>query len=313
MIPSRLIKSLATSANTAIDMVLRNGAPGQTTPTGEVGFVAAVTLGGVYDIAAAWTPILNPHGYSVKISGVFCHQSPKATFTDIHSNVVSCELADLLVVVEDHTGGSLGRRWAALVQAKMAAIGGGQKLTQPGDLRQLDLLTRWPSFSLPSNYTAGKRDFSTCSYAGSTLDCGRYGLIAKQPNPGWHQQAPAAAMPAGGDRLGTFLANMVEVGQVGYGREATGLGDDWSQTVDELMTRTHARFFNYASGFPGRQKRGHSALAMPAAVAPGPFSPFSYFYHGGMPPPSGGRPDGPTEEEPDEAISVLRIGIGRNE
>lgn len=309
MIPSSLIPSLASAANTAIDSVLRVGAPGQATPTGEVGFVAAVTLGGVYGIAAAWQPILHPHGYSVKISGVFCHQSPKATFTDNHGNVVSCELADLLVVVEDYTGGSLGRRWAALVQAKMAAPGGGQNLTQPGDLRQLDLLSRWPSFRLPRAYPAGGRDFSTCKHAGKTIDCGRYGLIAKQPNPDWHQQPPAATMPAGGDQLGTFLANMVEIGQVGFGRESTGLGDDWSRTVDELMTRTYANFFNYASGFPGRQKRGHSAFAMFAAV---PRSlPFAYLSSVDIAPPSGGRPDDPAEDP--EGISVLRVTIGRNE
>ena len=141
MVPHHLVASLATTADTAIDNVLRVGAPGQSKPTGEVGFVAAVVIGGVHDIANAWSPLLHPHGLSVKMGGVFCHQTPRATFANNSGKIVSCELADLLVVVEDNTGGRPGRRWAALIQAKMAAPGGGQTLTQPADLRQLDLMS----------------------------------------------------------------------------------------------------------------------------------------------------------------------------
>ncbi len=235
MIPSHLINSLATAANTAIDNVLRTGAPGQTIPTGEMGFVAAVTVGGVYDIATAWNAILQPHNLTVKMNGVFCHQSPKVTFTDSQGHLVSCELADLLVVVEDYTATAL-RRWASLAQAKMASSRGGQTLSQPGDLRQLDLFLHWPPFTLPGKYAAGQRDFQACAHAGSHLNCGRYGLISGQPYPDWHQQSPAIVMPAGGDKLGTFLAKMVETGQTSFGREATGVNDDWSRTVDELMT-----------------------------------------------------------------------------
>jgi hypothetical protein len=310
MVPNHLIASLATAADTAINNVLLEGAPGQSIPTGEVGFVAAVVIGGVYKIANAWSPLLRPHGLSIKMSGVFCHQTPRATFTDNHGNNVSCELADLLVVVEDSTGGRPGRRWAALIQAKMAAPGGGQTLTRLGDLRQLDLMSRWPPFTLPRNFAPGARDFATCRYHGQLLDCGRYGLIDGQPRPDWHQQAPAPAMPAGGDRLGTFLAQMVETGQVGYGREATGLGDDWSRTVDELMTQTYSQFFNYAAGFSGRRQRGHSALSMAISC---PYDPFFFCSHSDRPPPSGGRPDGPGDDEIPTGISLLRIAISSDD
>lgn len=314
MIPSHLIPALASAADAALGASLRNGAPGQATPTGEVGFVAAVVVGGVYNLAAAWRPILRPAGFSLQVSGVFCHQSPQVTFTNSHGQVGSCELADLLVVVDDITGYGAGRRWAVLIQAKMAASGGGQTLSGARDLRQLDLFSYWPTFTLPPTFSAGVRDFATCNHAGSPFDAGRYGLIARQPSPLWHQQGPAAAMPPGGDELGTFLARMVETGQVGFGREATGLADDWSRTVDELMTRTYASAFNYAAGFPGSQNRGHSAMAFATPVALAPFGWPGWLFervHG--PPPSGGRPDERLEEEPATGISVLQIGIGRTD
>ncbi|MER8777007.1 hypothetical protein [Mesorhizobium sp. M0977] len=60
---------------------------------------------------------------------------------------------------------------------------------------------------------------------------------------------------------------------IGSSGEATGVSDDWSSTVDELMTRTYAKSFNYISGFSGRQRRGHSAFATLAAAATGPLLP----------------------------------------
>lgn len=310
MVPNQLISSLATAADTAIDHVLNVGAPNQQIPKGEVGFVAAVVLGGTYDIAKAWKPLLNTYGLSVNMSGVFCHQTPKATFKDNKGMVVSCELADLLVVVEDYTSGRLSRRWAVLIQAKMAATGGGQTLTQIGDLRQFDLMSRWPPFTLPKNFMPGKRDFSNCKKAGIPIDCGRYGLIEGQPSPNWHQQAPATVMPTGGDRLGSFLAHMVETGQVGYGREATGLFDDWSRTVDELLTQTYSQLFQNATGFSSSQQRGHSAFAMSNWS---PYYPILPFLIADKLPPTGGGFEELGDEEKPTGISLLRIVIGSKE
>lgn len=315
MIPSSFIPQLAASADAAIHTVLTNGATafGQALPKGEVGFVAAVVLGGVSEIARAWSPILRPYGYRVKVSGVFCHQSPEATFTDLAGVRVPCELADLLMVVDDLTAGATGKRWAALVQAKMAKTGGGKTITGTEDLRQLDLLTRWPPFTLSSSYQPGPRDFSTCRHGGAPGDCGRYGLIGRQPNPIWHQQAPAPTMPMGGHELGSFLAHMVESGQTGFGREATGIGDDWSRTVEELMRVTYANLFNYVTGFgPNNpQRRGRAAMAYMTSE-PWPYYYLNHFFGGGRLP-SGGRPDDLDEGAPEGGgISILRIGIARD-
>lgn len=318
MVPSHLTATLAAAADTEIDQALRHGAPGQNSPTGEVGYVAAVVLKAVPDIAQAWRPILRPHGFSVRMTGVFCHQSPQASFIDASGIPQRCELADLLVVAEDLTAGSAGKRWATLIQAKIANAGGGATLSASRDLTQLDLMTRWPLLTLPTAYSKGARDFSTCSYTGVTIECGRYGLIETGASLDWRQQAPAKSMPAGGDTLGSFLANLIETGQRGYGREATGTGDDWSRTVDELIRVTGAQAFSYAAGFAGRRQRGHSGVAY--VTAPGSFPwphPYNWFGHGGdVSLPNGGRPDGPEDfdDRPEgEGISLLRIGVTRTD
>ena len=314
MIPSSLIPQLSAAADTALVPVLQSGAAshGQAQPTAEVGFVAAAVLGGVPAIARAWRSTLRKAGYRLHMHGVFCHNAPKATFTDSTGNKVSCELADLLVVVDDLISGS-GRRWAVLIQAKMANPSGGKSISGQDDLRQLELLTNWPPFDLPASYQCYSRDFSTCMHSGQPFDCGRYGLIDTQPLPYWHQQAPAMSMPSGGIQLGSFLARMLETGQTGFGREATGRGDDWSRTVDELMKVTYSNLFTYASGFGAgnRQQRGHSAMTYVSAYGPGYWFP-RFLRHTAIPP-SGGRHDG-REEGGDGGLSILRIGIaGRGE
>jgi hypothetical protein len=311
MIPRHLIASLGSAANSAINGVLRTGAvsAGQATPNGEVGFVAAVVLGGVPAITKAWWPILRPAGYSVSMTGVFCHQTPRASFIDAAGKPRQCELADLLVVAEDLTSGTPARRWAVLIQAKMATPGVGQSLSSQGDLIQLGLLSHWPPFTLPPGFAPGARNFTICPHAGKALDCGQYGLVDPQPFPLWHQQAPAQAMPYGGKELGTFLAGMIESGQVGYGREATGFADDWSRTVDELMKVTAGLGFTYAAGLKGRHPRGNTSVAF--SISSGDERYPSGQWHR-EPPPSGGRHD-QAEDAPSEGINLLRIGIARIE
>jgi hypothetical protein len=308
MIPNSLTPLLESAADKEINKILRTGATSvnQKIPNGEVGFVAAFVLGGVPAIAAAWQPLLKPHHLSVRMSGVFCHQTPMATFIDSSGAPRTCELADLLIVVDDLTSGAPTARWAVLIQAKIASATGGQKLTKQGDLNQLDLLTHWPRFTLPSGFATGQRDFSTCAHAGSVIECGRYGLIDKQPKPIWHQQAPANPMPAGGDELGTFLARMVE-GRSGYGRKATGLSDDWSRTVDELMKVTAGLAFTYAAGLKGSHQRGNSALALVIAHDSPSFASGRW---ASGPPPAGGKSERPPDG-PSEGINLVHIGISR--
>ena len=315
MIPSNLIGSLAMTADAAIDAALLSGAPGQKTPTSEVGFVAAIVLGAVPDIATAWHPILHPHGYSALLTGVFCHQTPQASFTDSSGNPQTCELADLMIVVDDITSGAAKRRWAALIQAKMAKANGGKTLSKIKDLAQLDLMTRFPPFRLLPGYAPGFRDFATCLYLGTTADCGWYGLISKRPSREWHQQVPAKSMPAGGRKLGSFIAKMVEAGQVGFGREATGVSDDWSRTVNELLMVTRSQVFNYAAGFSRSQPKQIHKIAFTATFRWPDDQAYGFLHLPADLLPTGGKPRRLDEAEGPEGggISIIHIEIGRSE
>jgi hypothetical protein len=307
LIPTSLTPSLEAAADAEILQVLTTGATvaGQAKPTGEVGFVAAFVLGAVPEIARAWRPLLAPHGLSVRMTGVFCHQAPQASFTDSAGASQVRELADLLVVADDLTTGALSERRAVLVQAKIASTGGGKHLSGKGDLAQLDLLSHWPPFTLPAGFAPGPRDFSTCRHQGSLVDAGRYGLIERAVAD-WRQQAPAVSMPAGGDRLGTFIARMVE-GRQGYGREATGTADDWSRTVDELLKVTGGLSFTYSAGLKGSHPRGNSHLAL--VIARDRAEGYVSGHWASGEPPSGGRAEPSLDPPPSEGINLLHIGI----
>ena len=299
MIPPQITPWLQRTANCAVMRALRFQVP---TAHQEPEFVAAVVWGAIPEIAMYWEPIFNHAGLSAKFSAVFCHQSPMATFQDSQCNVRRCELADLLVVVDDTTSGTLVQRRAVLVQAKMAESQGGKTLTRLGDLTQLELYSTWPSFELGSGFPGGLRDFSTCLHAGKPDDCGRYGLIGGCPLV-WHQQEPAQAMPSGGVELGTFLARMVE-SRSGYGREATGLADDWSRTIEDLMRITFNKVFRLSRA-RWTDSRGIS-VSLPASGNAVGLQIRGQDNEGG---PSGRESDRFEERPGDDGISLLHVEI----
>jgi hypothetical protein len=102
---------MAIEADAAIDNALLAGAGPIVRPKKEVAYVAAVTLGGIYDIAEAWRPICFGHGMSLRLAGVFCHAAPIVRFKG-RSGKTDCELADLLVVTDIRMGSTLTRRAA---------------------------------------------------------------------------------------------------------------------------------------------------------------------------------------------------------
>jgi hypothetical protein len=114
-------------------------------PRSEIGFVAAVTLTGIWDIAKAWTSLCENHGLKLELSGVFCHAAPKVLFSGTKTRPSRCELADLLVVVDITTAGNLVRR-ATLIQAKMARAAGRVSLSGASSAVQLDLYQNWYLF-----------------------------------------------------------------------------------------------------------------------------------------------------------------------
>jgi hypothetical protein len=71
MLPRKTVSAMGSAANRAIDNVLVQGSHAMISPPRtEVGFVAAVTLGGIRDIATAWSSICGGHGLTIQISGV---------------------------------------------------------------------------------------------------------------------------------------------------------------------------------------------------------------------------------------------------
>jgi hypothetical protein len=178
VVPSALISSLERAANNAIRPVLSSGAPGiVAVPTAEVGFIAAVVLGGVPAVAAAWGAILNSVGLRLSLVGVFCHQSPMVRFRSGGTNH-QCELADLPIVVDDITGASIVDRRAVLVQAKMTTAPGLVTIAGTSTV-QLDLYSNWHAFTLPTGFSPKPRDFHVCPLPGSSFENGRYGAIPR--------------------------------------------------------------------------------------------------------------------------------------
>lgn len=88
------------------------------------------------------------HTYpGVRFSGIFIHQSPKATFNGKYGNPSTCELGDLLVVCHNKVDGD-DRYNSALIQWKKTDK--ASETITGNDLKQLDLYEHWPSFSLSS-------------------------------------------------------------------------------------------------------------------------------------------------------------------
>jgi hypothetical protein len=183
---------------------------------------------------------------SLDLTGVFCHGAPIVNFTGSKRQAKSCELADLLVVVDVTRAGVLGRR-AALIQAKMARAAGRVSLSGMSTTTQLDLYQNWYVF-----------DFEDAAYGmsgvnftprGDAAYSGTFGVIDRHFKnvPIWTQHAasPTPLITSHHVMLGTFIAAMALGARTGYGRLATpSLKTDWSKTIERLLSVTYARAFH---------------------------------------------------------------------
>ncbi|MBY5401045.1 hypothetical protein [Rhizobium leguminosarum] len=260
----KIAGKLVASADAAIGQSLSNGAPGSVkAPRTEPGLVAAVVVEAVPAMARAWRSHLQPLGLAVEISAVFTHQSPKVRFTSSANVTGICELADMLVVIDDLR---TKIRTAALVQAKMAAQRGWVKIGGYQNKLQLNLFQNWPPFDFEEKvYNLQQVDFQK---SGGAAGSGVYGIIDRHwltaPRvPNWKQLDPSvvpgatAAAPTLGEFIVLMLGNKA-------GRDAT-LGQypsDWARTVEALLKVTfhnqfHERRSMGASAFP----RGNTTMA----------------------------------------------------
>jgi hypothetical protein len=311
LLPRSVILEMAAKANDAIDDVLVVGSETMVLPPRtEVGFVAAVTLGGVTDIARAWKPLCKSHGVGLDLTGVFCHGAPVVSFNDRKGRSAGCELADLLIVVDVTNAGVLTRR-AALIQAKMARAAKRVSLSGSSSRVQLDLYQYWHKFDFKdAAYGLNQVDFTI---GPKELDSGTIGVIDRhlKTQPVWTQHAvrPTPEIISDEPYLGTFIAEMVDGTRPGFGRLATpALQTDWSKTVERLLQVTYQRAFLHAPPLGGAsQPRGVRATACVNFAMRANLMKMM----------SGGSGKGPpfdfeTKEDDDRpgGISVVHIGIG---
>ena len=266
MLSSQATKAMSDAADAVIGNVLLHGSNGmRTVPRSEVGLVAAVTLGGIDKIAAAWRPILSASQFALSTTGVFCHAAPMVRFSHPGILVQTCELADLLVVVDFmHKGATV--RTASLIQAKMAAKAQRITLTGSSSKRQLGLYQSWPSFAFVDGIY-GTDQYILKSATGE--QSGTFGVIdrhfKKTPAapPIWtqHEAMPTPSIVTIEPMLGTFIAHMAVPST--YGRIARPGGrDDWSKVVDLLLTVTYAKVFRHKPTLGvSSPKRGVTSLA----------------------------------------------------
>ncbi len=246
-LPRSVIVQMAALANHAVDKALLVGSEAMISPPRtEVGFVAAVTLGAIRDIAGAWKPICSGRGLGIDLLGVFCHAAPLVQFTDAKRKLRHCELADLLLVVDINSKGSFVRR-AVLVQAKMARAAARVLLSGTSSRVQLDLYQNWHRFDFEEVvYGLSRVDFTK---GGRASDSATIGVIDRhfKEQPIWTQHAvsPTPSVISDEPHLGEFMAEMVG-GALGFGRVATPiLQTDWSRTVEKLLDVTYKRAFHH--------------------------------------------------------------------
>jgi hypothetical protein len=311
LLPRHVIVKMAVRANCAIDKALLVGSPTMISqPRTEVGFVVAVTLRSIWDIAAAWTPLCSRLGLRLDLAGVFCHAAPLVQFTDARRELRHCELADLLLVVDIGDTGSFTRR-AALVQAKMARAAGRVSLSGASSRVQLDLYQKWHKFDFEESiYGLSQVDFTN---GGGAIDSGTIGVIDRHfiTPPVWTQHAanPTPAIISGEPQLGEFIAEMVDGTRSGFGRLATpALQTDWSKTVERLLDVTYNRVFHHKPTLgPTGVPRGVRAVAS-----------LNFTQMANL---TSGNPGGSIKGPPDDfeireddrvprGISVVHVGIG---
>lgn len=310
-----LKQTLITTAGSLIATALQNGRPpAVAAPSNEPTAVAAVTWVGLPDVIAQWRPVLRRLGFTLSLHSVFCHQSPQVTFTDKNNGPQQCELADLLIVVDEEVSGTIRDRRAVFVQAKMFSTGGTISITA-SSRDQLELYETWPLFTFVSGpYQKIARDFTAAGQPGSSGESGRYGGIdLPQKASLWENIVPSTtpAMRRGnGMELARFVAGMV-VGDAAAGREAkAGGSDDWSMTVDEILSITAGQSVRLAAsiGQGVSRPRGETSLIFVIRDT-------ADFAASGLPlsPPSGDPPGDDTilASGPEGGISFVRLIFAR--
>lgn len=244
LFPSDTVSRLQACADVAIWQSHQNTAhwsarrnPASKPP--EEDYVAAFVLHALPGIAAAWRPLFQQQRVQLSLTGVFCHNTPKAAFKMAGKNE-SPELADLLIVRRHKDRRGFARQVAVLVQAKMSDTG---QIKLPKNDPQLYLYTNWPEFKLlarqapPTQFCLG-RDAQQSVYAGISEETPNI-----PNNIAWAGFCPWAMMPARQqgwveEPLSVFLLKLLnfEAGREFFDIGAAGC--HWSELIHFLLKTT---------------------------------------------------------------------------
>ena len=166
----KLISAAGSSVANALRNGDPNGNPAVAAPSNEPTAVGAVTWVAMPNVVAQWRPILLPLGFQVSLHSVFCHQSPQVEFTDRNGKRQQCELADLLIVVDESAAGTVRDRRAVFVQAKKFSASGVISISA-ASRDQLELYEFWPTFRFVSGpYRPIARDFTANGQPGLSTE-----------------------------------------------------------------------------------------------------------------------------------------------
>lgn len=287
MIPDHLFDALARGARAAVLDAWLHASRMKSGKPDEVDHIYAMTTHGVRSIGANWSPVLQAAGISLRVTGVFCHQTPKSHYQHPTDGKKCPELGDLLMVHEHKTTppnrqGQIAKR-AVLVQAKV--VDQGVPLSGAVDQYQEYLYEHWPDFVLRGRGTGATRFLPGPRNFRPDMETGRYGLIERDwpahqvrhlwpfcSGIPWSCSEPRKPVrSAGGEDMGTFVANMLyDTGRL-RGRitlpPAMPLSlmgspnNHFDVTVEELLTLTAAKTLRFRNRGHVSGLRGNSVVA----------------------------------------------------
>ena len=336
MIPDHLFDALACGARFAVFTAWLKAESSGKVPD-EINHIYAMTTRGIEELSRQWAPILAASNIVLRITGVFCHQTPKAHYRHPQLGRRSSELADILLVHE-HKNHTKTTRRAVLVQAKMVDHG----VPKGGKVDQFQeyLYENWPEFELKgkgagsTRFQQGMRDF------GQGVDAGRYGLIERSPHANhnfrhlvfpyccgfpWTFSEPSKPVrSAGGEDAGAFIANMLFDTSWLRGRRAvlpatplalstTTPNNHFDVTVEELLTLTAAKTLRFKNKPYIAGERGNTVLAClqfsngNIELLPETGSQFTPFGSGGDADP----PEDFSERKFEDGFSIILIETGQ--
>ena len=205
----------------------------------EEDFIASLIVLGLPRLMLAWRPFFKKWKLQFSLTGVFCHQTPKAEFV-VGTKKESPELADVLFVRRNTNRTGQVRQVASLIQAKMSPDG---DLSLPKGDPQLYLLSHWPSFqikglSAPSKKFAIGRAERQALYAAISPE-------QKYPeeNLTWPDACASGTLPPAQrgsveKSLASFLVDLLnfEEGREFYDPRTTAC--DWSELISYLLRTT---------------------------------------------------------------------------